>query len=80
MKLTKQDHRTMRSAFRRNLKRLRLANGMTQKDLASKCGIQPAVVSHYETGFRFPTVDSLLQLTLVLGVFMEELLYCPTVE
>lgn len=47
---------------------LRKAKGMTQKEVASKLGIQPKTVSKWETGHGFPDVSTISQLADILGV------------
>ena len=42
-------------SFSENLKKLREAKGMTQKDLATKLGVSSRIVSYYETGKSIPS-------------------------
>lgn len=45
------------------LKELRLANGYSPKEVATKLGISPSIVSGYETGERTPSTENLLALS-----------------
>ena len=44
------------------LKELRRSNGYSQKEVSSKLGISPSIVSGYETGERTPSAENLLAL------------------
>ena len=48
-------------SFSENLKKLREAKGMTQKDLATKLGVSSRIVSYYETGKSIPSDPELLK-------------------
>lgn len=50
------------------LRSLRLAGGMTQKQVAEKLGVMPKTVSKWETGRGFPDVSVVSALADVLGV------------
>lgn len=41
---------------------LRQIRGLTQQDLAQRTGLQPAAISHFETGHREPTIKNLIKL------------------
>ncbi len=45
------------------LRKLRLQNNLTQKDIAGLLDLSPSIVSGYETGERTPSVEVLLQLS-----------------
>lgn len=45
------------------LKELRTANGLSQKNVATKLNISPSIVSGYETGERTPSTENLLALS-----------------
>ena len=45
------------------LKELRLINHLSQKDVATKLGISPSIVSGYETGERTPSTEVLLAIS-----------------
>lgn len=61
----------------RNVKRLRIAAGLSQAELANRMGIDRAYVSGLELGQRNPTVVTLWHIGKALGVglpsfFVEE--------
>jgi transcriptional regulator with XRE-family HTH domain len=60
----------------RNVKRLRMAAGLTQAALAERMGVDRAYVSGLELGQRNPTIVTLWHITKALGVklptFFEE--------
>jgi transcriptional regulator with XRE-family HTH domain len=60
----------------RNVKRLRLAAGLTQAALAERMGVDRAYVSGLELGQRNPTIVTLWHITRALGIklhaFFEE--------
>lgn len=45
--------------FGETLKRLRESHGLTQSELGSHIGISKAVISKYETGMGYPSLDVL---------------------
>lgn len=45
------------------LKDLRIMNHLSQKEVATKLGISPSIVSGYETGERTPSTENLLALS-----------------
>lgn len=45
------------------LQEMRIANRYTQKEVATKLGISPSIVSGYETGERTPSTENLLALS-----------------
>ncbi|MGN5754880.1 LexA family protein [Acinetobacter calcoaceticus] len=55
-----------------NLKKIRKAKKMTQKELAQKSGVKQSVISDLETG-NAKTTGSILELANALGVTAEEL-------
>jgi len=58
----------MRRLVGRNVRRLRLAKGLTQEQLSDLCGHGQNYISSLETGFRNPTVVTLWELAQTLGV------------
>jgi transcriptional regulator with XRE-family HTH domain len=50
------------------IRRARKAQGLTQRRLAAKIGIWPAVLCHWEIGARTPNVDNLMRVAIALGV------------
>ena len=59
--------------FASNLKTERLANGLTQKQLAEKIGIKTQSYQAYESGITLPTTENLLKLCIVLNVPLDYL-------
>lgn len=55
-----------------NLKKIRKAKKLTQKDLAQRSGVKQSVISDLETG-NAKTTGSILELAAALGVSAEEL-------
>lgn len=64
----------MAAEFEIRLKRTREARGWSQLDLAHRTGLQPAAISHFETGHRSPSFDNLRKLSDALGVSVDYLL------
>ena len=58
----------------RNVKRLRIAAGLTQAGLAERMGVDRAYVSGLELGQRNPTIVTLWHITEALGVKLQTLL------
>lgn len=56
------------------LKTLRLRDGFTQEQLASKLGLTKSVVSAYETGLRMPSYDVLIHIAKIFSVSTDFLL------
>jgi len=48
--------------------------GLTQAQLGKRSGIAPASISHFETGQRTPSLDSLVKLADALAVSVDVLL------
>lgn len=63
----------MRKLVGRNVKRIRLAKGLTQEQLAEKSGFSQQYISGLEKGQRNPTIISLYELARSLGVSHIEL-------
>jgi len=55
----------------RNVKRLRIAAGLTQAALAERMGVDRAYVSGLELGQRNPTIVTLWHITKALGVKLQ---------
>ena len=61
------------NSFGANLKRLRRAAGLTQKQLAEISGVASGTIGNYEAGHRANvTIDVVLKLADALGVDAEE--------
>jgi transcriptional regulator with XRE-family HTH domain len=61
-------------SFRNQLRALREMRGLTQHDLGARAGIAAASISHFETGQRAPSLDSLVKLADALQVSVDALL------
>jgi transcriptional regulator with XRE-family HTH domain len=57
----------------RNFARLRAASGLTQEQLAERCGLSQQYLSKLECGKRNPTVVTLHEIAQGLGVSHVEL-------
>lgn len=57
----------MRRLIGRNVKRLRLAAGLTQEEFADRSGFSQQYLSDLERGRRNPTVVSLFEISQALG-------------
>jgi len=58
----------MRKLVGRNAARLRKERGMTQEDLAEKCGLSQQYLSGLERGRRNPTIVTIYEIANALGV------------
>jgi len=59
--------------FGDNLKRLRLAKGMSQTDLGEKLAVDKGYISTLESGKTNPTLSTIGKLAKALGVTVSEL-------
>ena len=59
--------------FAKNIKIERLANKMTQKQVASAIGITTQSYQSYEANQSFPTVANLLKLCILFNTSIDEL-------
>jgi transcriptional regulator with XRE-family HTH domain len=64
----------MRKLVGRNVKRVRQEKGLTQEQLAERSGFSQQYISGLEQGRRNPTIVTLYELALALGVDYLELL------
>ena len=64
----------MRKLVGRNVRRLRLAAGMTQEQYAEKSGFSQQYISDLERGRRNPTIVSLFELAQALRAMPTDLL------
>lgn len=60
------------TALGARIKALRLARGLTQSELAERCGYEPLTMSRFERGTYAPGIDTLSALATVLGVSIHE--------
>jgi len=63
----------MAENFAERLQKIRKSKHLSQSGLAARIGLQPAAVSHFETGRRTPSFDNLIKLAEALGVSMDYL-------
>ena len=61
-------------SFPEQLKRARIAAGLTQQEVADAMGITNSTYCGYETGKRQPDVQKIKQLSCILGVSGDDLL------
>ena len=64
----------MRKLVGRNVRRLRLASGMTQEQFAERSGFSQQYISDLERGRRNPTIVSLFELAVALGAMPIDLI------
>lgn len=62
-------------AFAEALRRLRLAENLSQPQLAAKVGVRALQISRYEQGKAQPMMDVVQQLCVALGCSADELLF-----
>ena len=60
--------------FADNIKFIRKANRLTQKQMAAKLGKAPTTVAGWEQGVRTPIVRDTLEICRIFGVELEDLL------
>lgn len=60
--------------FGKRLKTEREGHGMTQADLARKCGFHPTYISHCENGTRKPSLDNFIKIVNALETSADWLL------
>jgi transcriptional regulator with XRE-family HTH domain len=63
-----------------NLRRLREARNLTQAELGKRADMAAASVSHFETGQRAPSLESLVKLADALEVSVDTLLGRSSLE
>jgi transcriptional regulator with XRE-family HTH domain len=61
------------AVFGHHLRELRLARGLTQAQVAERCGTMVPVISNLERGMTVPTLSTLLHLANALQCTMGEL-------
>jgi transcriptional regulator with XRE-family HTH domain len=57
----------------KELKRIRVSQGMTLEELSSKCGYSKALISRVETGSVSPSLTSLMKMVSALGLKLHDL-------
>lgn len=61
--------------FGEKLKKYRIKNHLSQMELAEKIGSATSSVSHLENGTHSPSLETLLRLSQVLNIGIDEMLY-----
>lgn len=56
------------------LKELRIEKGWSQAQLAKRLGLSASIITHYELGDRYPSLESLVEISRVMGVTTDYLL------
>lgn len=56
------------------LKKLRSERGWSQAQLAKRLGLSASIIAHYELGDRRPSLESLVEISHVMGVTTDFLL------
>ncbi len=64
----------LRKMFAYRLVQARRIRCMSQADLATKSGLHPAAISHFETGNRMPSIPNLKRLADALNIKTDHLL------
>jgi transcriptional regulator with XRE-family HTH domain len=57
----------------KELKRVRVSQGMTLEELSNKCGYSKALISRVETGSVSPSLTSLMKMVSALGLKLHDL-------
>ena len=68
---------SLRKSFGQRLRSIRLANGLTQKELAEKAGLHATYIGIIERGKQSASLDTIEKLAAALGV-KEETFFCFT--
>ena len=63
-----------KAVFMQNLKKLRISKGLSQQELARKCGFSKMIISHYESNASNPSVVKIETISKILGVTIADLL------
>lgn len=71
------DRSTRRVVIGPHLAKARLERGLSQADLATRCGLSQAQVSYFELDRRRPTIDQLVRLAGALDVSLHRLIVGP---
>lgn len=60
--------------FAKNLKRYRVARGLTQRQLADIVKVKSATISNYENNVSLPDLDKISEISNILEVSVDDLL------
>ena len=66
--------------FPKRLRSFRVKEGLTQKELAKRIGVDRTTISKYEAGDRMPDVEKAFRLAECLKVSIDDLLRVKHVE
>ena len=69
-----QEENPNKAKFQDRLRRARESRSLSQAELAKMADLQPAAISHFETGQRAPSFDNLRKLSDALEVSVDYLL------
>ena len=61
----------------KKIKQLRKFSGMTQEQLAEKLNISRQALSKWENGTSMPDVESVVRISMLFQISLEELLWIP---
>lgn len=61
-------------SFHEKLRDSRKASGMTQRSVAQFLGISERAYQHYESGSREPNIKTLIRLSILLDISLDDLL------
>ena len=64
----------MKVNFNNNLKILRLAKKISQKELAEKMNTTIKTISHWETGYTEPSLQQLVMLSNIFDISIDDLI------
>lgn len=64
----------MKETFGQRLARLRKQKGLTQEEIANRVNISPQAVSKWENDISSPDIDTIVKLSEILNVSLNELL------
>ena len=53
--------------FGKKMKHLREALGLTQEDIAKRCGLNASAISHFESGRREPCLRNIVKICKAFG-------------
>jgi transcriptional regulator with XRE-family HTH domain len=61
-------------SFSKKLKELRIKNNLTQTDLGEKIYLSRTTISNYEQGKMEPNIDTIIELSNIFKISIDELL------
>lgn len=71
---------TASESVRTNLRKFRVLRRLTQTEMGTRAAVGAASISHFETGQRTPTIETLVKLADALDVTVDALLGRAPVE